>query len=76
MSGARSRTAVAFAPISMASHYQPRPPQEALQHELVDLVQSPVGLLYTFHLGLGMHNILFVPSKGGVSVSSSPVKVL
>ena len=49
--------------------------QETLQHQQVGLVQSPMGSLL-LPLGADAHTTLCVPSKSGVSVSPSPVKVL
>ena len=46
--GTLSRTAVASAPISMASNCPPIPPQETLQHQQVGLVQPALGLLLLF----------------------------
>ena len=53
----------------------PPPLQETLQHQQVRLVQSPLGSLL-LPLGPDVHSTLCVPSKSGVSVSPSPVKVL
>ena len=52
---------------------QPAPSLEALQHWQVVLVQSPVRSLSS-PLGLGVHKVLFVPSKTEVSVSLSPLE--
>ena len=43
---------------------------------LADRSGSVSCLVTGFHLGFGKHRILFVSSKTGVSVSSSPVEVL
>ena len=59
----------------MVSHSHSTPLQETLQQQHVGLVQSPMGSLL-LPLGPDAHTTLCVPSKSGVSVSPSPVKVL
>ena len=67
---APSRTAVASAPIPTASCCCPIPQQDTLQYQQVDLVQSSVGSLM-LSLGLGVHKILFVPSRSGICLPQS-----
>ena len=68
-------TSVASVRVPTVSHSHLPPLQETLQHHQGGLVQSPVGsLLLPLHPDA--HTSLCVPSKGGVSVSPSPVEVL
>ena len=75
--GVLPRTSATNVLVPMVSHSPPHPPplQETLQHQQVGLVQSPLGSLL-LPLGPDVHTTLRVPSKSGVSVSPSPVKVL
>ena len=73
--GVLPRTSAASVLVPTVSHSHHPPLQEALQHYQVGLVQSPLGLLL-LPLGPDAHTTLCVPSKNGVSVSPSPVKVL
>ena len=58
-------------------HGEPHPPPDSAGDPptLAGLVQSPLGSLL-LPLGPDAHTTLCVPSKSGVSVSPSPVKVL
>ena len=72
--GVPPRTADASAPIPVARHCWLMPPQETLQHWQVGLVQSPVGSLLLFPGSwCALDQGMFVPSKNGVSVFTSPV---
>ena len=71
----RTSAVSVLVPTVSHSHHPPPPLQETLQHEQVDLVQSPVGSLLP-PLGPDAHTTLCVTSKSGVSVSPSPVEVL
>ena len=73
--GVLPRTSAASVLVLMVSHSHPLPLQETLQHQQIGLVQSPMGSLL-LPLGPSAHTTLCVPSKSGVSVSPSPVKVL
>ena len=73
--GVLPRTSAASVLVHTVRHSHPPPLQETLQHLQVGLVQSPMGSLLLL-LGSDAHTTLCVPSKSGVSVSSSPVKVL
>ena len=68
-------TSAASVPVPMVSYSHPLPLQETLQHQQVRLVQYPLGSLL-LPLGPDVHTTFCVPSKSGVSVSPSPVKVL
>ena len=69
------RTSAASVLVPTVSHSRPLPLQETPQHQEVGLVQSPMGSLL-LPLDPNAHTTLCVPSKSGVSVSPSPVKVL
>ena len=73
--GVLPRTSAASVLVPMVKQSQPPPLQETPQHQQVCLVQSPPGSLL-LPLGPNAHTILCAPSKSGVSVSPSPVKVL
>ena len=73
--GVFPRTSAASVLILTVSHSHPPPLQETLQHQSVGLVQSPMESPL-LPLGPNAHSTLWVPSKGGVSVSPSPVEVL
>ena len=73
--GALPRTSAASVLVPMVKQSHRPPLQETLQQYQVGLVQSPPGSLL-LPLGPDAHTILCVPSKSGVSVSSSPVEVL
>ena len=68
-------TSAASVLVPTVSHHHPPPLQETVQHYQVGLVQSPLGSPL-LPLGPDVHTTLCVPSKSGVSVSLSPVKVL
>ena len=73
--GVLLRISAASVLVPAVSHSHPPPLQETLQQEQVGLVQSTLGSLL-LPLGPDAHTTLCVPSKRGISVSTSPVKVL
>ena len=73
--GELPRTSAASVLVLTVRHSYPLPLLETLQHWQVGLVLSPMGSLL-LPLCPYVHTTLCVPSKSGVCVSPSPVKVL
>ena len=73
--GVLSRTSDTSVLVHTVSYSHTLPWQDTLQHYQVRLIQSPMASLF-LPLGTDAHTTLCVPSKSGVFVSPSPIKVL